>query len=175
MKTLIFEQGSLHFSFCTEPCKLCSGGDGGEGRGSWLVSFLGSTITPTLLFHTPTLHSHTHSSITSIVPSLSLPMAEHPGGPGSQRSASCQEAPTESGSRLDLETPLGTAPAPRACWPGHPNSHPLTVLSSRLCPALQLKCETTAGRQPRGLGFHHIQLPTPRPEARVRRGCWPEA
>lgn len=102
-------------------------------------------------------------------------MVGHPGGPGSHRAVSCQEEPTDSGSLLGLETPLGTAPAPRACWPGRPNSHPLTVLSSRLRPTLQLKCETTAGRQPRGLGFHHIQLPTPRPEARVRRGCWPKA
>lgn len=125
--------------------------------------------------HENLMSSHIYSSIISTVPSLSLPMVGHPGGPGSHRAVSCQEEPTESGSLLGLETPLGTAPAPRACWPGHPNSHPLTVLASRLRPALQLKCETTAGCQPRGLGFHHIQLPTPRPEARVRRGCWPEA
>lgn len=87
----------------------------------------------------------------------------------------CQKTSTEPGSLLGLETPLGTAPAHRACWAGHPNSHPLTVLSSCLHPALQLKCKTTAGHQPRGLGFHHIQLPTPRPEARVQWGCWPEA
>ena len=70
---------------------------------------------------------------------------------------------------------MGTTPTHRACWPGHPNSHPLTVLSSRLRPTPQLKCETTAGRQPRGLGFHHIQLPTPPPEARVPWGHGPKA
>lgn len=86
-----------------------------------------------------------------------------------------QDAPTESGSLLGLETPLGTTPAHRACWLGHSNSHPLTILSSRLRPTEQLKCETTAGCPPRGLRLHHIQPPTPRPEARVRWGCWPKA
>lgn len=117
-------------------------------------------------------HTHTHSTQSHTpIHHLHCPFSVAP----HSRALSRQEAPRESGSLLGLETPLGTSPAHRACWPGHPNSHPLTVLSSRLRPTPQLKCETTAGRQPRGLGFHHTQLPTPRPEARVRWGCWPKA
>lgn len=116
---------------------------------------------------THTTHSHTYLFTTSIVPSLSLPTVVYTGGPGSHRSISGPKVTTESRSLLGLQIPLGTASAPRACWLGHSNSHPLTVLSSHLRPTLLLKCETTVGRHPRGLGFHHIQLPTPRPEARV--------
>ena len=132
------------------------------------------TTTPTHYTRSYRLHAYPLPT-TSSVPSLSLALIGHPGYLRSQGALSHQDTPTESGSLLALETPLGTAFAHRACWPGSSNSHPLTVLSSHLRPTEQLKCETTAGCLPRGLRFHHIQPPTPRPEARVRWGRRPKA
>lgn len=164
---IIFEQGASRLYFISGPANYGAREDGSEGGASWRVSSLEKLAhTPYTrthaCAHTLTTHSHRFHC-----PFSAAPHGGATGGPGSHRALSRQEAPTESGSLLGLETPLGTAPVHRACWPGHPNSHPLTVLSARLHPTPRLKCETTAGHQPRGLGFHHTRLPTPRPEARV--------
>lgn len=60
----------------------------------------------------------------------------------------------------NLEAPLETAPALGDCWPGHPNSHPLTVPSSSLHPTRVLVQNHSWAPSQGGLGFI-----TPRPDA----------
>lgn len=65
MKTLIFEQRSLHFHFALSLANYVAGGDGGEGRGSWLVFSLENLVpSPTPFSSTYSLYvvTHTHPS-----------------------------------------------------------------------------------------------------------------
>lgn len=155
------------FSFCTGSRKLASG-RGGEGR-SWLVSSLERLVPPPP--PSPPLTTHGHTDF-MLIRDLHCPLSI-PAHSRTSRTAWVPKSPQPPGctnriwKRACPGNPLGDTPAPRACWPGHSNSHPLTVLPSRLRPTGQLKCETTAGCLPRGFRFHHIQPPTPRTEARV--------
>lgn len=71
--------------------------------------------------------------------------------------------------------PLETGYCSQSLLAGPPEFPSSDAPCSRLRLTVQLKCKTTAGHLPRGLGFLSIQLPTSQPESRVPGGGWQKA